>query len=175
MNDMETTGFLRRTILLTAAAMPMMGSKVLAATPNQGASTVYFAKDINAENFLAIYDRLKKDGNLPDDGRLTGIKLHGDDVDTNRTMWEALLNHIPNSKFVECNYARKYSGDYCSRRRQESPRYLGSQKRIHGNFYQRRKRIKVPLRADRLIEGIRLCCSDGKFPNSEFCGIFRCL
>ena len=34
--------------------MPMMGSKVLAATPNQGASTVYFAKDINAENFLAI-------------------------------------------------------------------------------------------------------------------------
>ena len=51
--------------------MPMMGSKVLAATPNQGASTVYFAKDINAENFLAIYDRLKKDGNLPDDGRLT--------------------------------------------------------------------------------------------------------
>ena len=49
-------------------------------------------------------------------------------------------------------YARKYSGDYCSRRRQESPRYLGSQKRIHGNFYQRRKRIKVPLRADRLIE-----------------------
>lgn len=24
-------------------------------------------------------------------------------------------------------YARKYSGDYCSRRRQESPRYLGSQ------------------------------------------------
>lgn len=137
MNDMETTGFLRRTILLTAAAMPMMGSKVLAATPNQGASTVYFAKDINAENFLAIYDRLKKDGNLPDDGRLTGIKLHGDDVDTNRTMWEALLNHIPNSKFVECN--------------------------------------KVPLRADRLIEGIRLCCSDGKFPNSEFCEIFRCL
>ena len=108
MNDMETTGFLRRTILLTAAAMPMMGSKVLAATPNQGASTVYFAKDINAENFLAIYDRLKKDGNLPDDGRLTGIKLHGDDVDTNRTMWEALLNHIPNSKFVECNYASIY-------------------------------------------------------------------
>ena len=102
---METTGFLRRTILLTAAAMPMMGSKVLAATPKQGASTVYFAKDINAENFLAIYDRLKKDGNLPDDGRLTGIKLHGDDVDTNRAMWEALLNHIPNSKFVECNYA----------------------------------------------------------------------
>lgn len=88
--------------------MPMMGSKVLAATPNQGASTVYFAKDINAENFLAIYDRLKKDGNLPDDGRLTGIKLHGDDVDTNRTMWEALLNHIPNSKFVECNYASIY-------------------------------------------------------------------
>ena len=108
MNDMETTGFLRRTILLTAAAMPMMGSKVLAATPNQGASTVYFAKDINAENFLAIYDRLKKDGNLPDDGRLTGIKLHGDDVDTNRAMWEALLNHIPNSKFVECNYASIY-------------------------------------------------------------------
>ena len=88
--------------------MPMMGSKVLAATPNQGASTVYFAKDINAENFLAIYDRLKKDGNLPDDGRLTGIKLHGDDVDTNRAMWEALLNHIPNSKFVECNYASIY-------------------------------------------------------------------
>ena len=88
--------------------MPMMGSKVLAATPNQGASTVYFAKDINAENFLAIYDRLKKDGNLPDDGRLTGIKLHGDDVDTNRTMWEALLNHMPNSKFVECNYASIY-------------------------------------------------------------------
>ncbi|MFR1025923.1 MAG: hypothetical protein ACLSE8_05710 [Parasutterella sp.] len=57
---METTGFLRRTILLTAAAMPMMGSKVLAATPNQGASTVYFAKDINAENFLVIYDRLKR-------------------------------------------------------------------------------------------------------------------
>ena len=34
--------------------MPMIGSKVFAATPNQGASTVYFSKDINAENFLAI-------------------------------------------------------------------------------------------------------------------------
>ena len=108
MNDMETTGFLRRTILLTAAAMPMIGSKVFAATPNQGASTVYFSKDINAENFLAIYDRLRKDANLPEDRRLSGIKLHGDDVDTNRGMWEALLNHIPNSKFVECNYASIY-------------------------------------------------------------------
>lgn len=77
--------------------MPMIGSKVFAATPNQGASTVYFSKDINAENFLAIYDRLRKDANLPEDGRLSGIKLHGDDVDTNRGMWEALLNHIPNS------------------------------------------------------------------------------
>ena len=88
--------------------MPMIGSKVFAATPNQGASTVYFSKDIDAENFLAIYDRLRKDANLPEDGRLSGIKLHGDDVDTNRGMWEALLNHIPNSKFVECNYASIY-------------------------------------------------------------------
>lgn len=47
--------------------MPMIGSKVFAATPNQGASTVYFSKDINAENFLAIYDRLRKDANLPED------------------------------------------------------------------------------------------------------------
>ena len=88
--------------------MPMIGSKVFAATPNQGASTYYFSKDINAENFLAIYDRLRKDANLPEDRRLSGIKLHGDDVDTNRGMWEALLNHIPNSKFVECNYASIY-------------------------------------------------------------------
>ena len=55
--------------------MPMIGSKVFAATPNQGASTVYFSKDINAENFLAIYDRLRKDANLPEDRRLSRNKL----------------------------------------------------------------------------------------------------
>ena len=72
--------------------MPMIGSKVFAATPNQGASTVYFSKDNwMRENSPAIYDRLRKDANLPEDGRLSGIKLHGDDVDTNRGMWEALL------------------------------------------------------------------------------------
>lgn len=108
MIDMETKGFLRRTILLAAAAIPAMNSKVFASSGNQEAAPVYFAKDINADNFLAIYDRLRQDANLPDDGKLTGIKLHGDDVETNRSMWEALLNHIPNSKFVECNYASIY-------------------------------------------------------------------
>ena len=108
MNDMETTGFLRRTILLTAVAMPMIGSKVFAATPNQVHPRSISLKTSMRRTFLAIYDRLRKDANLPEDRRLSGIKLHGDDVDTNRGMWEALLNHIPNSKFVECNYASIY-------------------------------------------------------------------
>lgn len=104
------TGISRRTLLVSALSFPLLENQVLGAIPaltpeTSNLSTVYLARKVNAENFIAIFDHLKKDAGLIDNGKLTGIKLHGDDIDNNRNMWEALQQHIPGSKFVECNYA----------------------------------------------------------------------
>lgn len=110
---MIKTGISRRKLLVTALSFPLLEKQAIGAnapspsnTPEP--STVYLARKVNAENFIAIFDRLKSDAGIIDDGKLTGIKLHGDDIDNNRDMWEALQQHIPRSKFVECNYASIY-------------------------------------------------------------------
>lgn len=110
---MIKTGISRRKLLVTALSFPLLEKQAIGAnapspsnTPEP--STVYLARKVNAENFIAIFDRLKTDAGIIDDGKLTGIKLHGDDIDNNRDMWEALQQHIPGSKFVECNYASIY-------------------------------------------------------------------
>lgn len=109
----NTTGISRRKLLLSALSFPLLENQAIGAITSQphdtsNLPTVYLARKVNAENFIAIFDQLKKDAGLSDDGKLTGIKLHGDDIDNNRDMWEALQQHIPGSKFVECNYASIY-------------------------------------------------------------------
>lgn len=109
----KTIGLSRRKLLFTALSLPLLENQVVGAMPSSSPisshiPTVYFARKVNAENFIAIFDLLKKDAGLSDDGKLTGIKLHGDDIDNNRDMWEALQRHLPGSKFVECNYASIY-------------------------------------------------------------------
>lgn len=102
----------RRSLLLAACVLPVLEHPVLASaassSDNSSLPVVYLAREVNAKNFIAIYDLLRKDSGIKDQGKLTGIKLHGDDVETNRDMWEALQRHIPRSKFVECNYASIY-------------------------------------------------------------------
>lgn len=102
----------RRTLLLATCSLPILESSVFAADSSHSNSRdlpiVYFAKNVNSNNFVDIYDRLRKDAGIPEQEGLTGIKLHGDDVNNNRKLWEALQKHVPNSKFVECNYASLY-------------------------------------------------------------------
>lgn len=109
----QTKGLSRRTLILAACSLPVIDHSALAAavasvSDSTDIPIVYFSPEVNAENFIAIYDQLRKDAGIGNDGRLTGIKLHGDDVQTNRNIWEALQKHIPQSKFVECNYASIY-------------------------------------------------------------------
>lgn len=104
--------FSRRKVLLSALALSAAGGQAFAqarsASDEARKARVYFAKDITPENFIRIYDQLRADAGIKGHEKLTGIKLHGDDVDTNRNLWEALQAHIPNSRFVECNYASIY-------------------------------------------------------------------
>lgn len=108
----ENQGISRRTLLLATCTLPILERSVFAADTShsntQDLPVVYFAKNVSSNNFIDIYGRLRKDAGIPDRGGLTGIKLHGDDVDNNRELWKALQKHIPNSKFVECNYASLY-------------------------------------------------------------------
>lgn len=95
-------------VLALSAALKQTLAQTQAASSDISEARVYFLKDITPENFIRMYDRLREDSGIEVPGKRTGIKLHGDDVDTNRTLWEALQAHIPNSRFVECNYASIY-------------------------------------------------------------------
>lgn len=110
MTTKNRKGLTRRTVLFAACSLPVLDySGISSASPNtEEEPIVYVAREVNAKNFISIYDRLRMESGVAADRRLTGIKLHGDDVETNRDMWEALQRHIPKSKFVECNYASIY-------------------------------------------------------------------
>lgn len=70
---------------------------------------VYYSREATPEAFIAIFDRLRRD--LGAEGRkgLVGFKLHGDEVDKNRALWKALQEHVPGSRYIECNWASGYT------------------------------------------------------------------
>ena len=95
--------------LFSAAALP--GICRAAAAESRKPPVVYFAAEATPENFVAIFDRLRRDAGLESlsaPRNRVGIKLHGDEVDFNRPLWQALQAHVPGSFFVECNYASVY-------------------------------------------------------------------
>lgn len=88
--------------ILSAAALPMRVSAF------EKRPVVYFADKATPENFVAMFDRLRADAGLQSGQKRVGIKLHGDEVEKNRALWQALQTHVPGSRFVECNYASVY-------------------------------------------------------------------
>ena len=104
---------LRSAALVSAAVLPSLPFSLQAAESEKKGDcpVVYHASEVSPENFVEVFDRLRRDAGLADkvDG-LVGIKLHGDEVDFNRPLWQALQAHVPGSRFVECNYASVYPG-----------------------------------------------------------------
>lgn len=98
-------GALAAAALSCAAAAPVLGKP--RAQPR--APRVYHAREATPGTFTAIFDRLLADlGRSGAPGR-TGIKLHGDEVSFNRPLWEALQAHVPQSRYIECNWASVYT------------------------------------------------------------------
>ncbi len=101
----------RSAALLAGAAL---ASRVRAAgagrADSAAAPVVYYAREASAANFIAIFDRLRRDAGLETVKGRIGIKLHGDEVSKNRALWQALQAHVPGSFYVECNYASLYPG-----------------------------------------------------------------
>lgn len=112
-NAGASSGMTRRTFgaasmtLLGAASLPAWAASVAAASSER--PVVYFSKAITPAAFIGIFDRLRTDLGISGAVR-TGIKLHGDEVDKERALWEALQAHVPGSFFVEANYASVYPG-----------------------------------------------------------------
>lgn len=106
--------------LAAAAAMKAAGpGAALAAEPAAGAASaaaapaVYWSEAATSEKFVEIFNRLRADLGLDKPGAVKGrigIKLHGDEVDFNRPLWQALQKSLPGSFYVECNWASAYSG-----------------------------------------------------------------
>lgn len=106
---MGNTKLTRRSFALHSAALlctAAFSEKLPAANPAR--PKVYFARRVVPENFIAIFDRLRADAGLHRVNGRIGIKLHGDEVELNRNLWQALQRHVPGSFFVECNYASVY-------------------------------------------------------------------
>lgn len=70
---------------------------------------VYYAKNVTAENFVAVFERLRAEAGLTSVKGRIGIKLHGDEVHVNRALWQALQANLPGSLYVEGNWASTYT------------------------------------------------------------------
>lgn len=77
-----------------------VGSAAVAAMLPQAAAAesaklpaVYHAEAVNARNFIAVFEALRKESGIELGERKIGIKLHGDEVRINRELWLALQAH----------------------------------------------------------------------------------
>ena len=104
------TGLTRRQFALYSGAiaaqfLPL--SSIRAAEP--ALPRVYYAKNVTAENFVAVFERLRAEAGLTSVKGRIGIKLHGDEVHVNRALWQALQANLPGSFYVEGNWASTYT------------------------------------------------------------------
>ncbi len=66
---------------------------------------VFFSPEVSADALILIYEKLS--GDLS--GRV-GIKIHGGEAAVNLPLFRALQAHIPESRFVETNWASDFGG-----------------------------------------------------------------
>lgn len=67
---------------------------------------VFFSKTVSAQALMALYDRCAPSWK----GRI-GIKIHGGEAGVNYPLFLALQQHVPQSNFVETNWASDFGGD----------------------------------------------------------------
>lgn len=70
---------------------------------------VYHAKEVTPQNFIRIFEKLRQEAGIAASPGKIGIKLHGDEVHLNRALWQALQAHLPESLYVEGNWASTYT------------------------------------------------------------------
>ena len=100
----------RRDFALTAAAVTAAATApaLVRAAGKDALPVVWYAPKATPENFVAVFDKLRAEAGMTNTQGFTGIKLHGDEVDFNRPLWEALQKHVPESRYIECNWASTY-------------------------------------------------------------------
>lgn len=100
----------RRDFALTAAAVTAAAAApaLVRAAGKDTLPVVWYAPKATPENFVALFDKLRAEAGMTNTPGLTDIKLHGDEVDFNRPLWEALQKHVPESRYIECNWASTY-------------------------------------------------------------------
>lgn len=107
---MPSTGFTRRQFALYSGAIAAQFLPISAIRAAESARPrVYYAKDVTAKNFVAVFEKLRTEARLASVKGRIGIKLHGDEVHINRTLWQALQAHLPGSLYVEGNWASTYT------------------------------------------------------------------
>ena len=107
---MPGTGFTRRQFALYSGAVAAQFLPISAIRAAESAlPRVYYAKDVTAKNFVAVFEKLRTEARLASVKGRIGIKLHGDEVHINRTLWQALQAHLPGSLYVEGNWASTYT------------------------------------------------------------------
>lgn len=107
---MPGTGFTRRQFALYSGAIAAQFLPISAIRAAESAlPRVYYAKDVTAKNFVAVFEKLRTEARLASVKGRIGIKLHGDEVNINRPLWQALQAHLPGSLYVEGNWASTYT------------------------------------------------------------------
>lgn len=76
-----------------------------ASSDSPNAPVVWYAEDVTAENLIALYQRIAGDI----EGRV-GIKIHGGEAAVNFDLWRVLQESIPESAFIETNWASDFGG-----------------------------------------------------------------
>lgn len=108
--QMPGTGFTRRQFALYSGAIAAQFLPISAIRATESAlPRVYYAKDVTAKNFVTVFEKLRTEARLASVKGRIGIKLHGDEVHINRTLWQALQAHLPGSLYVEGNWASTYT------------------------------------------------------------------
>lgn len=106
MTATKTFGMTRRELGRTVAALATLSAA--GALPLRAAETdpvVWYADAVTPENLRAIYAKLA--GEVK--GRV-GIKIHGGEAAVNLDLWRSLQESIPESSFIETNWASDFGG-----------------------------------------------------------------
>lgn len=106
MSDLLIT---RRNLAIRTGALALTGFLPPLSRAGETVPVVYYAREATPEAFIEIFDRLRRDLGAENRKGKVGLKLHGDEVDKNRALWKALQEHVPGSRYIECNWASGYT------------------------------------------------------------------
>ena len=101
----QTTKISRRTFLqaTTGAAVVVTTGAVRAADERP---VVWYSKSVTPETLIALYEKA-----APHFSGRIGIKIHGGEATVNYLLFSALQQHVPQSNFIETNWASDFGGD----------------------------------------------------------------